>query len=190
MGCYITVGFVFRTEKLNRKVKMLNDLIDSLPLHDYSVLICTYYKDNQYMEKKVLYRDLMEKDCQLIMNCEYGSILFMCAFLGVKNQMMKITYYKEKTHFGFLMEIFEDPFKKKINYHQLEDSLLDYIKVCYEILSFDYAICDNDGKIEFSPDDIFDEEFQYNLLVLPNKKGLAVKKGDYLIDGETKRGIE
>jgi len=191
MGSYISVGFVFRNDKLNLKEKMLKVLTDRLLLNDYSVLMYKTNTDtdgNECIEKKVLYRDMQVSDYEILTKYDFGSILLMCDFLGVINQMVNLTFYKEKTHFGFLIEIFEDPFKKKLSYEKREDLLINYIRSCYHEVPFDYAICENEGEIEVSPDEIEDEELSYSILMLPDKEnGFIIKKGEYLIDGETKR---
>ncbi|QVK18228.1 hypothetical protein KHQ81_00475 [Mycoplasmatota bacterium] len=193
MGSYISVGFVFRNNKLNLKEKMFKYLVESLQLNDYSVLIykmCTEMDGKESIEKKLLYRDITDKDYHIMTKYDYGNILLMCPFLGISNQMINIIFYKENTHFGFLIELFEDVFRKKIAYDKQEVLLVEFIKRCYHNMPFDYAICENEGQIEFSPDDIDAEDLNYSILILPDKEeGFIIKKGAYLIDGVTKREL-
>lgn len=191
MGNYISMGFVFRNDKLNLKEKMLKTLIESLTLSDYSVLIykiCTDMDGKDYIEKKVLYKDITDKDYKVMTNYDYGNVLLMCPFLGISNQMINITFYKKNRHFGFLMDLFNDIFRKKMAYDKQEGLLINFIKGCYQEIPFDYAICENEGEIMVSPDEIDGDDFDYSILILPNKeKGFIIKKGEYLIDGKTKR---
>lgn len=193
MGSYISVGFGFRNNKLDLKEKMLKYFIESLELNDYSVLIykiCTDMDGKGDIEKKVLFRDLTDEDYEFMTHYDYGNILLLCPFLGISNQMMNITFYKEQTHFGFLIELFDDIFRKNVNYNKQEVLIIEFIKRCYQEIPFDYAICDNEGQIEFSPDDIDADDLNYSILILPDKdEGLIIKKGEYLIDGKTKRAI-
>lgn len=190
MGSYISVGFVFKMIKLKFKEQILKYLIGNLPLSDYSVLIYktdTDIEGRKIIEKKMMYRQMSDEDYKIITDYDFGNILLMCNFLGIKNQMMNITFFKEKTHFGFLIELFEDPFRNKVDYLKQETLLVNFMKECFKEMDFDYAICDNEGTIEFSPEEISHEDFSYSILILPEGDKLVVKKGEYLIDGKTKR---
>ena len=72
-------------------------------------------------EKRVLFRDLNDTDYKTLIEQYYGNILFMCPFLDIKNQMINITVYQEDIYFGFLIDLFDDPFSKKRPYDEKED---------------------------------------------------------------------
>ncbi len=193
MGSYISVGFVFQNDKLSLKTQMIKHIIESLNLNDYSMLIFKGSEDidgNHWVEKKLMFRNITDEDYQLMTDYFYGNVLMMCTFLEIKNQMINITFYKEKDYFGYLMDLFEDPFRKQVTYATLESSLIEYLKAMHEQVPFDYAILENDGEIEFSPDEMNFEEMNYSVLIQADEKeGLVVKKGEYLIDGRTKRTL-
>ncbi len=186
MGDYISIGFVFRKEKLNLKESILKYLMDSFHFGDFSVLNCrTKIADDgkPAYEESFLYRDITENFYQLMTSDNYSIILFMSNFLGIANQMVNLIYYKEDRFFGFMINLFIDPFRKKINYVAQEELIIDYIKDCFKSVPFDYAICEPDGEIAFAPDEINDEELSYSLLIIPEGGELQVKKGEYLVDG-------
>jgi hypothetical protein len=174
MGGYITIGFVFRSDKLALNAGMIKYLVDRFKLSDFSFLLNN--------EKAILYRDMNEEIYQLIIANDYGNILLMSDFLDVKNQMINIVYIKFPDYFSIQIQLFNNPLRK-LNYDDYELKLIDYIKTSYPQVPFAYAMCGCDSEIDFSPNEIDDEDFNYSILVVPEGNDFIIKQGECRIDG-------
>ncbi|WDU84435.1 Imm64 family immunity protein [Caloramator sp. Dgby_cultured_2] len=119
-------------------------------------------------------------------------IVVKSGIFGIKDNIIIIRVYKEINYFGFLIDIDEETIIKKIGINELEQKICDMIFDIYRVSEFDYAFCDNEAEIEFSPDEFKNlKEKIYSILVLPinGDKRLELKliKSNWKIDGYSLR---
>lgn len=188
MGSYISVGFVFKNNKSEFKIQVLKSLLEKSGMADYSIIIYKVCRDidgEKWFEKSVKYEFMTDKDYDVITKNYYGNLLMFCPLKGINNQMVNINLYEGDTFFGYLIELF-DINKRDIDYEKIEASLVDFITNCG--IPFEYAFCENEGEIEFSPDELNVEDTNYSILITNNQKeGFNIVRGQYLIDGKTLR---
>ncbi|MDF2699927.1 MAG: hypothetical protein K0Q49_1483 [Haloplasmataceae bacterium] len=185
MGSYISLGFVFQNDKeikdsLKQLLKLLNNKNSPIIYK-----VCFDLSEDNWLERKINYNDIIEDDFNNLTNYFYSNIKLNASFLGF-DLLLNITIYKDEDFYGFLIDLFEDYFK--ISYLDLEDSLINFVNDIYSKLKFDYAFGEHDGEIEFSPNEIIQQNVNYCLLFLKdNKDSLQILKGDHLLDGLTTR---
>jgi|SRR5690554_818324 len=173
MTSIISISFVFKNDKATLKSQVMQKIIDTFNLHEDSILICN--------DKNIIYSKMSIKQYECLTSSEYSNILTMCNFLNIRNQKLNLVYYQASSFFCMQIQMYEDPYKKSFKNIDLEQNIIDYI--INSNISFDYVVCENGCEINLSPEEIFDEEFTYSILIVPDKTNFIIKKGKYLPSG-------
>jgi len=134
-------------------------------------------------KKSCINLDMIEKCYQselaeMIVNCEVDRRL-------VKNIIIKIKRV-EGLYTGILFEVPEENFDLACEIDVLEKRIIYMLE---QIVSgaFEYAFCDNEVEIEYSFQEILENNVEYSILVLNNSDNLIVKLSSWRIDGLTNR---
>lgn len=98
----------------------------------------------------------------------------------------------EDMYFGFIMDFEEAVVIPRYSLHGFERMIVQILRNMYNVSRYDYAFCDHEAEIEYSPSEFCKlKEDVYSLYVLPVKLGesqnLLVNESSWAIDGLTLR---
>jgi hypothetical protein len=195
MGSYIGVGLIYNGISGDRVEKELKNVVNCLISHDGKINKVKFSKDwdgNEWVE------DILDNKCindfySSLCNGYFGELHIICNILNVHKLNVCLRVKKEKKYFGLLLDIDEEELigvHSSENIDKITDKVIEFLNELYKTSVFEYAICDNEVEIQYSP-----EEFQsiseavYSIAALPekNRKSLKIIKSSWHIDGLTIR---
>ncbi|SDG59688.1 Immunity protein 64 [Fontibacillus panacisegetis] len=189
MGSTINIGLVYNDSKAIGKIleKLLGLVVENNG-HFQSVKFCEDYDGESWIEL-----DYPNMDTTFIdkMTKSYFVQIQSCLDLFQIEQLktdIRIEKYDE--FFGLLLLFNEDEILPNYSIESLEkitNSIINFIVEVHPVLNFDYAFCDHEAEIEYSPKEFKPEK--YSLSFLPNLTNgvLGVRKSSWEINGLTER---
>ncbi|ACL77062.1 Imm64 family immunity protein [Ruminiclostridium cellulolyticum] len=195
MGSYIGIGFVYNGMSGERVEIELKNIVNFLISHNGNINSIKFSKDEY---GNVWIQDSLNNKCiddfySSLCNGYFGELHITCSILSVQNLNVCIRIEKAKKYFGLLLDISEEELigvNSSENINRITEEIIEFFNELYKASVFEYAICDNEAEIQYSP-----EEFQsigeavYSIAALPekNKKSLKIIKNSWHIDGLTAR---
>lgn len=199
MGSFISIGFVYNNWQMEKIVIELENLTKYLITNNGSILNIKYSKDvdgEKWIEYDHIGNILEENIFESIAMGFYGQIELNCNMFDLNNLKVTIRLQKEESgYFGFLFDISEDDLIKKNTLEELNsitEKVIDYIVDMHNIISYEYAFCDHEGEIQYSPEEFrkIDEQ-TYSVVILPmyenEENTFNIIKSSWHIDGLTER---
>ncbi|MFJ7755275.1 Imm64 family immunity protein [Peribacillus muralis] len=102
--------------------------------------------------------------------------------------MLTLRIVKENDFFGYLLDFEMEQLLNRYSLDLINELIIDLVKDIYSVTKFNYAFCDHDSEIEYSPSQYKDLVEAYSILILPRaKNGFDVIKNNWQIDGITSR---
>lgn len=193
MGSKISIGLVYEN-KCREDIsvyleKVINGFLDKGYIKDFTVSLDN--EGNEWIEQNVGEKEVTKTDYDLITTNYYGKINLISNIITSNPKKITVAIEKSDEYFGFLVDLNEEDLTKNFSLDELENKIVDFLLSKFRILNYDYAFCDNEAEIEYSPQEIKQEEELYSLLFIPNtkenKKEIEVKKSSWYIDGLTSR---
>ncbi|MFB7817190.1 Imm64 family immunity protein [Paenibacillus chitinolyticus] len=187
MGSYINVGLVFDklcTDKLKKIIKYLINKNGVLKFGDYS-------KDKEGDEWVNINFNDKTYVSELCSNY-YGKLIIVPDIkepLNSANVILEII--KKENVQGVILSFHEEDVLKSYNEIELitvTDAFIHIIEDLYELVEFDYAVCDNDAEIIYTKELIHNFKKEYSITFIPDEsKKLHEFRTDWHINGLTQR---
>ncbi len=194
MGSYIGIGLVYNGtgDRLERE---LRNVVNYIISHDGSINSFKFSKDEEgnEWEEDSLDNKGVNNFYSSLCNGYFGQLHMICNILSIQKLNVCIRVEKAKNYFGLLLDIGEEELigigsSKIIN--KITDKIIEFLNELYEVSAFEYAICDNEAEIQYSPIEFqaLSEEV-YSIVALPveDKENLKIIKSSWHIDGLTTR---
>lgn len=199
MGSYIGIGLVYNISE-NRLEKELRSLVNYLICREGSIESIRFSKDedgNEWVEERLKNNIDIEELYLPLVNGYFGQLHIVCNILNMQKLNVYLRIDKvDKNYFGLLLDISEEELigKSSIeNINKVTDRIVRLLKELYEFSSFNYAFCDNEAEIQYSPIEFQSlNEKVYSIAALPtteDRKKLKIIKSGWHIDGLTTRMI-
>jgi len=197
MGSYIGIGLVYNIDLQNRIELELKNIANYLVSHEGRITNFKYSKDEEgieWVEKSFISNLEIERIYNKISNNYFGEIEVEVSILSIEKLKIRIAVRKvDNYYFGILLDILEEELigvgsKKKLN--TITNNIVLLLEELYVVSNYDYAFCDNEAEIQYSP-----HEFQslnkkvYSIVALPirEEKKVRIEKSNWNIDGLTDR---
>lgn len=199
MGSYIGIGFVYNIIEDGLE-KELRNLVNYLIRREGSIESIKFSKDedgNEWVEERLKNNIDIEEFYSLLANGYFGQLHAVCNILNIQKLNVYIRIDKvDKNYFGLLLDISEEELIEESsveNINKVTDRIIGLLNDLYEVSGFNYAFCDNEAEIQYSPIEFQSiDEKVYSIVALPTtgegKKLLIIKSG-WHIDGLTTRMI-
>lgn len=199
MGSNVSVGLVYNGFSNRRIKEELDNIFKYLCLYDVRCDNLRTSKDiegEDWVEHRMLNTFSMDSISTMLAKGYYGQLDISGDILDSR-LVITIRIEKEKTgdYFGFLFDINEDELIKDNSLSELNkitEEIIGFMTEMYRYSNYDYAICDNEARIKYSPGEFRTlEEIIYSVSVKPHRSNglisLVITKGDWNIDGLTSR---
>ena len=143
-------------------------------------------------------REVKEHQLGMLTQYFYGQLNLTSSFIKDKSLNITIHIEKEPSYFGFLLDVSEADIISTDGIKEIEDItdiILNFIIDIHNVSAYDYAFCDNEVSIEYSPEEFASIKNNiYSIAVIASNiqqlGKLDVKKSDWNIDGLTKRNLK
>jgi|LSQX01.3.fsa_nt_gb hypothetical protein len=197
MGSYIGIGLVYDDIPGDRLERELRNIVNYLVSYDGSINSIKFSKDedgNEWVEDS-LNNKSVEDFYSSLCNGYFGQLHMICNILGIQKLNVCIRVEKTKNYFGLLLDISEEELigvSSSENINRITDKIIVFLNELYEVSVFEYALCDNEAEIQYSPTEFQSlSEEVYSIVVLPDedKKNLKIIKSSWHIDGLTTRRV-
>ncbi|ODM24753.1 hypothetical protein A7W90_00130 [Clostridium sp. Bc-iso-3] len=200
MGSNISIGFVYTGIAQEQIKNELNNIFSYLLSHNTRMVKMKVSKDidgEEWIEYDML--DTHKKDDVISLLAEYyfGQIEVYSNLIGCNNLKLIIRIEKEpdKDYFGFLLDISEAQLLKNNSIDEIKkvtDNIVSFMTDIYGYSGYDYAICDNEAEIEYSPEEYMNiQDDIYSISIIPNRNNESTEfniiKSSWNIDGLTSR---
>lgn len=135
--------------------------------------------------------DIDINDLNRYINKYYISFEVKTNILDKKNVKIKIYYERLNENYSSLLLDFEEQLfindypDKKIE--EITDKFIKLIVDLYDIVKYDYALCDQEAVIKYTLDDIEKAKKEYSVLLIPKFNKMEIIKNSWNIDGLTDR---
>ncbi|WP_285766918.1 Imm64 family immunity protein [Peribacillus sp. SI8-4] len=128
-------------------------------------------------------------DYTLLTEKYFGEILIQLNdFWSLNGLSLTLRIVKENDFFGYLLDFEMEQLLNRYSLDLINELIIDLVKDIYSVTKFNYAFCDHDSEIEYSPSQYKDIVEAYSILILPRaKNGFDVIKNNWQIDGITSR---
>ncbi|MFJ7362601.1 Imm64 family immunity protein [Peribacillus frigoritolerans] len=119
----------------------------------------------------------------------FGEILIQLnEFWSLNGLSLTLRIVKENDFFGYLLDFEMEQLLNRYSLDLINELIIDLVKDIYSVTKFNYAFCDHDSEIKYSPSQYEDLVEAYSILILPREKnGFDVIKNNWQIDGITSR---
>lgn len=192
MGSKITIGYVFGIENKKVMALYLEELVNILS-EEGLIIDFKFSLDDEGNEWKecVVKKNKMESSAyELLTKYYYGTVKLISNIVNLRSKEIAVTVEQTSEYFGFLIDLDEEDLNQDFNLEEIESSIINFVAKSYGLLKFDYAFCDHEAEIEYSPKEITKvEEEIYSLLFIPSvmKDEVEVKRSSWYLDGLTRR---
>jgi hypothetical protein len=193
MGSYISIGFVFRRnleEKIDINFKKLVNFLVQKSGKLNSIKVSKDMDGEEWIEVNVLNDD---SRLDLLTEFFYGQLNLSSNIIDGKSLEIIIHIENKPNYYGFLLDIQEADLIKTNSIEELDyisDKLIKLMVDFYGVSGYDYAFCDHEANIEYSPNEfLMLEKNIYSITIITNhcKNNLEIRKSNWHIDGLTKR---
>lgn len=198
MGSYITIGFVYakcNLERLENEFKNLSNYLIKKINKVKSIKACKDTDGEEWIEYNQFKNQQIGDLCDILTKNYYGQIVFESNILGIGDLEVSIRIEKEEDYFGYLLDISEIKLLKTRGIEELNsitERIITFIITLNKIIEFDYAFCDSEAEIQYSPSEVNDlRNNVHSIVVIPafveKEKKHEVIKSSWHIDGLTNR---
>ena len=135
--------------------------------------------------------------CNILAENYYGQVEIKSNLLRHKNLMITIRVEKEENeeYFGFLLDISEEALIKTNSVSEMNnitDEIEEFIQEFYKHSPYEYAFCDNEAEIQYSPIEFKKiKKSIYSIVAIPflesNSSKVNIIRSNWNIDGLTSR---
>lgn len=200
MGSYISIGLIYGNLEIiylkNKLENLLNYLIDE-SFNIESMKVCKDTDGEEWIEYNSIKKDQISKLYDLLGKYYYGQLRLKCNVLGLENVEVTIRIEKEEDYFGFLLDLSEAELIKlgsQEELNNLTEKIINFITDMYKSLEFDYAFCDNEAEIKYSPAEFKELKNDiYSIVVIPlldkYEQSFDIIKSNWHIDGLSIRNL-
>ncbi|NFP49524.1 hypothetical protein FDF58_07570 [Clostridium argentinense] len=200
MGSSISIGFVYGEFSIQAIENEIKRLVKYFVTTDGSLKKMKVSKDidgEEWLEYDSLINLKVDSIYTTLAENYYGQVEVNSSLFGHKNLTTTIRIEKEEDegYFGFLLDIDEEELIKtnlasEIN--SVTEKIVDFITGFYSYSAYDYAFCDNEAEIQYSPRHFKKIESSiYSISVIPtldgNSNSLNIVRSNWNIDGLTSR---
>lgn len=197
MGSYIGIGLVYNISESGLE-KELRNLVNYLICREAIIESIKFSKDedgNEWVEESLKNNIDIENFYSLLANGFFGQLHVVCNILNIQNLNVYIRIEKvDKDYFGLLLDINEEELigeNSVENINRVTNRIIGLLNDLFEVSVFDYAFCDNEAEIQYSPIEFQSlNEKVYSIVALStteDKKKLKIIKSDWHIDGLSTR---
>lgn len=189
MGSNINVGLVYDSSRaIGTHLENLIELLNENRGHIVYVKFCEDSDGERWIQQNSPNIDttILEKLTQSY----YGQINLLIDLFQLKDLNVEIKIEKSEEFFGLLLSFREDDILSdylKESLDTITDRILKFVAEIYPILQFDYAFCDHEAEIEFSPKEFNAERYSLSFLPDLSTGKLNVLKSNWHINGLTER---
>ncbi len=197
MGSYIGIGLIYDDIPRDRLEGELRNVVNYLISYDGSINSIKFSKDengNEWVEDS-LNNKSVEDFYSSLCKGYFGQLHMICNILGIQKLNVCIRVEKAKNYFGLLLDISEEELigvSSSENINRITNKIIEFLHELYEASVFEYAFCDNEAEIQYSPIEFQSlSEKVYSIVALPDedKKNLKIIKSSWHIDGLTTRRV-
>ena len=200
MGSYITTGLVFNGSDVSIIKRKLTDLIMYLSDKSECYKSVKASKDidgNDWIEFKFDELADIQEAYRFASEGYMGQIDLATSLITSNEIHASVRVEKEVDYFGILVDFAEDDFLKSNDpavLNAADDLMIKFMNELYEVLKYNYAFCDNEAELQFSPNEIqcLTKEM-YSILVMPNNSGINsvtnVFRSNWYLNGLTSRNV-
>jgi len=200
MGSFISIGFIygkFSIQAIENEIKKLVKYVVNTDGRLKKMKVSKDIDGEEWLEYDSLINLQMDSIYTTLSENYYAQMEVNSSLFGCENITITIHIEKEEDedYFGFLLDIDEEELIKtnpvsEIN--SITEKIVDFIAGFYNYSAYDYAFCDNEAEIQYSPRDFKKIESSiYSIAVIPildgNSNRLNVIRSNWNIDGLTSR---
>lgn len=194
MGSYVSIGFVYEKNREKELVEQLEKIIGFLKIKNEDIKRIKYCEDDfGEIECEVNLNDIVYHKNEIlkkIVDYFYGEIEFFVDIFEMKKLKMILRIEKEDDLCGITLDIEESDLIHEhtvSNINIVTEKIIDFMIQVNTYLNYDYAVCDNELELKYSPEIIKNmKELKYSVLIIFDGK-LKVMKSNWNIDGLTQR---
>ncbi|WP_040214194.1 Imm64 family immunity protein [Clostridium polynesiense] len=199
MGSYVSIGFIYENFSVDRIQNEFKKLVSKIITFNGNVKKMKISKDfngEEWAEYEFLNNFQMDSNCEMLADYFYGQLEIDCnLFGGIRlKTILRIEKEKDEDYFGFLMDLSEEElikFNSADEINRVTEEIIEFMIQFYSCSAYNYAFCNNEGEIQFSPKKFREiENSIYSVTVIPNlvsNNSLKVIKSNWNIDGLTSR---
>ncbi len=196
MGSYIGIGLVFNNKFNSKEKSTLQMILEYFTSKNGKLLNAKFSEDEDGNDWKDI-ENLKLYEADNLLNKYYLNINFICDILG-KTRVSVNAYYKNLNEnvSGLLLDVKEELFLKGCPDEKIEEKTNQFIHLItdiYNVVEYDYALCDQEAMIKYTLDDIEKAKKEYSILLIPHFNKMEIVKNSWNIDGLTDRfntGVE
>ncbi|MEY9092573.1 Imm64 family immunity protein [Paenibacillus sp. RC84] len=189
MGSYINVGLVYSSSEASAtRLKKLIELLTENEGRIENVKFCEDVDGERWIQYDFPHIDpaILEK----LTRSYYGHIYLFADLVPFKGLNVEIEIEKCEGYSGFLVSFRESEMLPDYSADSLEtatETLVKLVAQLYPALQFDYAFCDLEAQIEFSPREFKPERYSLSFWPDISNRELKVTKSNWHINGLTER---
>ncbi len=190
MGSYIGVGLVLNN-KLNSKEKSALQMILEYFISKNGKLLNTKFSEDEDGDNWKNIENIKLYEVDNLLNKYYLNINFICDVLDKKDVMIRAYYENlDENVSGLLLDFEEELFIEDYPDERIEEKTNQFINLMaeiYNVVEYDYALCDQEAMIEYTLDNIEKAKKKYSVLLIPHNNKMEIIKNSWNIDGLTDR---
>lgn len=190
MGSYIGVGFVFNNKFNSNEKSALQMILEYFTSKNGKLLNAKFSEDEDGDDWKDI-ENLNLYEVDNLLNKYYLNINLICDILDKKNVMVRAYYENLNENVSGLLLDFEE--QLFINDYpdeeigEITNKFINLMADIYNVVEYDYALCDQEAIIEYTLDDIEKAKKKYSVLLIPRNNKMEIIKNSWNIDGLTDR---
>jgi hypothetical protein len=200
MSSYIGIGFVYKGNccvKLEKELRNVVNYLLSLNGVVKSIKFSNDKDGNLWINESQTTLFDRNNFLELLANGYYGELNMTCDLFELYNVFICIRIYKDENHFfGLLFDIEEQVLIPEESIKMMDittEKIIDFINRIYQFSSYDYAFCDHNADIQYSPEEFTSfEKNIYSVVAIPSredKRIIQITKSNWHIDGLTYREV-
>lgn len=202
MGSFISIGFIYEgcsIQTIKKEIEKLVNYISSIGGSLKKMKVSKDVDGEEWLEYDSLINLQLDSIYTILAENYYAQLEVNSNLFEHKNLVITIRIEKDEDndYFGFLLDMNEKEIIKGNSVNEINnitERIIDFIIKFYNYSNYNYAICDNEAEIEYSPKDFYKIESSiYSITVIPvfdcksNSNKFNVIKSNWNIDGLTSR---
>lgn len=190
MGSYIGIGLVFNNKSNSKKKSALQMILKYFTSKNGKLLNAKFSEDEDGDDWKDI-ENIKLYEVDNLLNKYYLNINLICDILNKKNVMVRAYYENLNENVsGLLLDFEEQLFMNDYPDEEIGEITNKFINLMadiYNVVEYDYALCDQEAIIEYTLDDIEKAKKKYSVLLIPRNNKMEIIKNSWNIDGLTDR---
>ena len=198
MGSYIGIGIVYNShleDSCKRELRQVLNYLNNQEGSIKSIKFSTNVAGNEWIEHSLINSLEIEDFYTPLINGYYGQIHIVCNVFSLQKVNVYLRIERvDNSYFGLLIDIQEKELltdNSVVSMSDMEEKIVEFITNLYKTSIFEYAFCDNEAEIQYSPEELqLYNNTAYSIVVLPsvkNKGELSIIKSNWHIDGLSTR---